>query len=102
MIIYFKVYTCVWSLISSPYHVPATMYMYTHSKMLRVIEQSSIMIIFLFYIEYSVGAIYLIIQNLPRSMRYKRENVILVGLIPGPKETKINYEFFPTTFGTWT
>ena len=34
----------------------------------------------------SVGAIYLIIQNLPRSERYKWENMILVGLIPGPKE----------------
>ena len=38
--------------------------------------------------EYSVGAIYLVIQNLPRSERYKFENVILVGMIPGPKEPK--------------
>ena len=36
----------------------------------------------------SVGAIYLVIQNLPRSIRYKWENMILVGLIPGPKEPK--------------
>jgi hypothetical protein len=35
---------------------------------------------------YSVGAIYLTIMNLPRTMRFKQENVILVGLIPGPKE----------------
>lgn len=34
----------------------------------------------------SVGAIYLTIMNLPRSMRYKRQNIILVGLIPGPSE----------------
>ena len=38
--------------------------------------------------EYSVGAIYLVIQNLPRSERYKFENMILVGMIPGPKEPK--------------
>ena len=33
---------------------------------------------------YSVSAIYLIVMNLPRSQRFKRENVTLVGLIPGP------------------
>ena len=33
---------------------------------------------------YSVGAIYLVITNLPRSERFKREKVILVGLIPRP------------------
>ena len=27
-------------------------------------------------------------QNLPRSERYKEENVILVGIIPGPREPK--------------
>ena len=36
--------------------------------------------------EYSVGAIYFAIQNLPRSERFKEENIILVGLIPGPSE----------------
>lgn len=35
---------------------------------------------------YSVGVIYLVILNLPRSIRYKRENIILVGIIPGPSE----------------
>ena len=40
--------------------------------------------------EYSMGAIYLVIQNLPRSERYKEENVILVGLLPGPKEPKVS------------
>ena len=35
---------------------------------------------------YSVGAVYLTIMNLPRDIRYKRENVILCGLIPSPKE----------------
>ena len=45
----------------------------------------------------SVGAIYLIIQNLPRSERYKWENMILVGLIPGPKEPNysINSYLYP-------
>lgn len=34
------------------------------------------------------------IQNLPRSIRYKRENVILIGLIPGPKEPKLTVNSF--------
>ena len=29
----------------------------------------------------SVGAIYLTIMNLPRSIRFKRENVILIGVL---------------------
>ena len=33
---------------------------------------------------YSVGAIYLVVQNLPRHECYKEENVILVGVLPGP------------------
>ena len=40
---------------------------------------------------YSVGAIYLTIQNLPHDERYKTENIILVGVIPGPKEPEKNY-----------
>ena len=36
--------------------------------------------------QYSVGAIYLVVQNLPRSERFKAENIILIGLIPGPTE----------------
>ena len=35
---------------------------------------------------YSVGVIYLVLLNLPRAMRYKRENIILVGIIPRPTE----------------
>ena len=35
---------------------------------------------------YSIGAIYLTIMNLPRNIRNKPENVILVGLLPGPSE----------------
>ncbi len=39
---------------------------------------------------YSVGVIYLTILNLPREERFKQENIILVGVIPGPKEPKNN------------
>ena len=39
--------------------------------------------------QYSVGVIYLVVLNLPREERYKMENIILVGIIPGPKEPKL-------------
>ena len=39
--------------------------------------------------EYPVGVIYLTIQNLPRNERFKEENIILVGVIPGPKEPEL-------------
>ena len=35
---------------------------------------------------YSVGAVYLTIMNLPRTLRFKREYVISLALIPGPSE----------------
>ena len=35
---------------------------------------------------YKVGGIYCVVMNLPRAVRYKQENVLLIGLIPGPKE----------------
>lgn len=38
------------------------------------------------HMQYSVGAIYLCINNLPRSCRNKLENCVLVGVMPGPKE----------------
>ena len=37
---------------------------------------------------YLVGAVYLTIMNLPRAVRFKRKNVILVGILPGPSEPK--------------
>jgi len=40
--------------------------------------------------EYSVGVIYLVILNLPHSIRFKRENVILMGVIPGPREPSLS------------
>ena len=39
--------------------------------------------------QYSVGAMYLTIQNLPRKIRCKEENVILVGVLPGPSEPRL-------------
>lgn len=45
---------------------------------------------------YAVGAIYLTILNVPRSIRYKTENVILVGVIPGPKEPKYTINSYLT------
>ena len=35
---------------------------------------------------YSVGVVYLVIMSLPRNERFKVENVIVVGIIPGPHE----------------
>ena len=46
------------------------------------------------HLEYSVGAIYLTIMNLPRQVRFKQENVMLVGLIPGPKEPSLTINSF--------
>jgi len=43
---------------------------------------------------YSVGAIYLVVLNLPRNERYKEENTILVGMIPGPNEPKDHINTF--------
>ena len=36
----------------------------------------------------SVGAMYVTVMNLPYDQRFKRENVILLGIIPGPSEPK--------------
>ena len=43
---------------------------------------------------YSVGAIYLTIQNLPRNVRYKEENIILVGIIPGQNEPSLTINLY--------
>ena len=42
---------------------------------------------------YSVGVLYLVILNLPRAIRFKPENILIAGIIPGPSEpsyTEIN------------
>lgn len=44
--------------------------------------------------QYSMGIIYLAVENLPRSERFKVENVLLVGCIPGPREPKHNINSF--------
>ena len=43
---------------------------------------------------YSVGAIYLTIQNLPMSVRNNPDNIILVGIIPGPTELHVALNSF--------
>lgn len=46
------------------------------------------------HVQYSVGVIYLTIMNLPRHLRFKRENMITVGIIPGPHEPSENINSF--------
>jgi len=36
----------------------------------------------------------MVVNNLPRQVRYKRENTIIVGIIPGPKEPKLTMNLF--------
>lgn len=38
----------------------------------------------------SVGGLYMICMNLPPALRYKVENMFLVGVIPGPQEPSLN------------
>lgn len=44
--------------------------------------------------EASVGAVYLTVMNLPYHLRFKREFLILLGIIPGPKEPKRDINSF--------
>ena len=39
---------------------------------------------------YSCGAIYDVICNLPRDIRFKRENMLTLALLPGPNEVKLD------------
>lgn len=43
---------------------------------------------------YSVGVIYAVIINLPRNIRYSEENVMIIGVIPGPHEPKKHINSF--------
>ena len=45
---------------------------------------------------YSIGVVYLAIMNLPRSIRFKRENIIILGLIPGPTEPSLTINSYLT------
>ncbi|KAJ2911995.1 hypothetical protein MD484_g8416, partial [Candolleomyces efflorescens] len=38
----------------------------------------------------SIGAIYMVCLNLPPSIRYKLENIYLVGIIPGPRQPSLH------------
>jgi len=40
---------------------------------------------------YSTGAIYAVICNLPRELRFKPQNIITLALLPGPKEVKSHH-----------
>ena len=39
---------------------------------------------------YSTGAIYGVICNLPREVRFKKENILILALLPGPDEFKLH------------
>ena len=43
--------------------------------------------------DFSVGVLYLVILNLPRHLRFKWENVIVVGIVPLDREPKTLNEF---------
>ena len=42
----------------------------------------------------SVGVVYLVLLNLPRHERYKFENIIVAGILPGPSEPKLTANTF--------
>lgn len=44
--------------------------------------------------QYSVGVIYLVLLNLPRSERYKLGDVLVIGCLPGPREPKHNIKTY--------
>src|SRR5437868_525269 len=47
---------------------------------------------------YSTGVIYAVICNLPRDIRFKPENIFILGILPGPNEVglhKINHYLLP-------
>lgn len=46
------------------------------------------------HVAYSVGAIYICILNFPRHLRYQKENMILIGIIPGPNEPSLHINSF--------
>lgn len=44
--------------------------------------------------QHSEGVIYITVMNLPRCDRFLQENVILLGVIPGPKEPSLHINTF--------
>ena len=51
------------------------------------------------YSTYSIGAIYMAVQNLPREECYNSENVILIWFIPGPHEPPKNVNSYLSPLG---
>ena len=47
--------------------------------------------------EYSVGAMYVAILNFSRHLQYQKENMILAGIIPGPRKSSLHVLVFGTT-----
>ena len=47
-------------------------------------------------LKHSIGTTYMTVMNLPRSARYKPENVIVVGILPGPSEPSDINSFLDT------
>ena len=45
---------------------------------------------------YSMGVLYLVVMNLPRNVRFKKENLIIIGVIPGPHEPSLTINTFLT------
>ena len=48
------------------------------------------------YVQYSVGVIYISLLNLPRHERNKPNNIILIGIIPGPHEPSCDMNSYIT------
>ena len=48
--------------------------------------------------QHSEGAVYLTVLNLPREERYHPGNVMVIGIIPGPKEPKLHINTFLQPF----
>lgn len=46
--------------------------------------------------QHSVGVLYMAVQNLPREIRFLAENILIVGIIPGPHEPSKNINSFLT------
>ena len=44
-----------------------------------------------------MGVLYLVVMNLPRNIRFKRENLIIIGIIPGPHEPYLTINTFLTS-----
>ena len=49
-------------------------------------------------VQHSCGVIYIALLNLPRDLRFKWENVIIVGTIPGPHEPNLTVNSFMRPF----